>query len=120
LRIGESTQQASMRSWDGVPRGSPEDWSEVVKVQNQATLEGSPVAQAIIRFMEDRDEYSGTASELHKKLESIAEDLGVSIVRDKAQPKSARWLWRRIKEVLPVIATVGIEATGEHTDEVLQ
>jgi hypothetical protein len=94
-----------------------EDWSEVVKVQNQATLDGSPVAQVVIKFMEDKDEYSGTASELHKKLQSIAEDLGVSIVRDKAWPKSARWLWRRIKEVLPVLATVGIEASREHTDK---
>jgi hypothetical protein len=93
-----------------------EDWSEVVKVQNQATLDGSPVAQAIIKFMEDEDEYSGTASGLHKKLEGIAEDLGVSIVRDKAWPKSARWLWRRIKEVLPVLATVGIEAKRERPD----
>jgi hypothetical protein len=93
-----------------------EDWSEVVKVQNQATLDGSPVAQAIIKFMEDKDEYSGTASELHKKLEGRAESLGVSIVRDKAWPKSARWLWRRIKEVLPVLATVGIEAKRERPD----
>jgi hypothetical protein len=40
----------------------------VVKVQNQATLDGSPVAQAIIKFMEDKDEYTGTSSDLHKKL----------------------------------------------------
>jgi hypothetical protein len=86
------------------------DWDEVVKVQNQATLDGSPVAQAIIKFMEDKDEYTGTSSELHKKLEGIAEDLGVSIVRDKAWPKSARWLWRRIKEVLPLLVASGIEA----------
>jgi hypothetical protein len=31
--------------------------------------------------------------------------------RDKAWPKSARWLWRRIKEVLPLLAAAGIEAT---------
>ena len=29
-----------------------EDWEDMVKVQNQATLDGSPVAQAIIRFMD--------------------------------------------------------------------
>jgi hypothetical protein len=68
------------------------DWDEVVKVQNQATLDGSPVAQAVIKFMEDRDEYTGTSSELHNKLEGVAESLGVSVVRDKAWPKSARWL----------------------------
>jgi hypothetical protein len=86
------------------------DWDEVVKVQNQATLDGSPVAQAIIKFMEDEEEYTGTSSELHSKLEGVAESLRVSVVRDKAWPKSARWLWRRIKEVLPLLAAAGIEA----------
>jgi hypothetical protein len=87
------------------------DWDEVVKVQNQAALDGSPVAQAIIKFMEDKQEYVGTSSELHKKLEIVAEALGVSIVRDKAWSKSARWLWRRIKEVLPLLVASGIAAT---------
>jgi hypothetical protein len=36
--------------------------------------------------------------------------LGVSLTRDRAWPKSARWLWRRIKEVLPLLISVGIEA----------
>ncbi len=93
-----------------------EDSSEVVKVQNQATLDGSPVAQAIIKFMEDKQEYTATSSELHKRLEGVAEGLGVSVVRDKAWPKSARWLWRRIKEVLPVLMAAGIDAKRERPD----
>ncbi len=60
------------------------DWDEIVKVQNRSTLDGSPVAQAIIKFMEDRESFEGSSTELHKKLESIAEEIGVSIVRDKA------------------------------------
>jgi hypothetical protein len=60
--------------------------------------------------MEDKHEYVGTSSELHNKLEGVAESLGVSIVRDKAWPKSAGWLWRRIKEVLPVLVASGIVA----------
>ena len=87
-----------------------EDWEAVVKAQNQATLDGSPVAQAIIKFMEDKDHYSDTSSELHKKLEVVAESLGLSHTSDKAWPKSARWLWRRIKEVLPLLVAVGIAA----------
>jgi hypothetical protein len=86
------------------------DWDEVVRVQNQATLDGSPVAQAIIKFMEDKEEYVATSSALHKELEGVAESLGVSIKYDKAWPKSARWLWRRIKDVLPLLVAVGIEA----------
>jgi hypothetical protein len=80
-------------------------------VQNRSTLDGSPVAQAVIRFMEDRDAYEGTSTELHKKLEAVAEDIGVSVIRDKAWPKSARWLWRRMQEVVPLLVASGIEAT---------
>ena len=89
------------------------DWNEIVRVQNQATLDGSPVAQAVIKFMEDKAEYSATSSELHKKLEGVTESLGVSIARDKESPKSARWLWRRIKEVLPLLVAADIEANRE-------
>jgi len=87
------------------------DWDEVVRVQNQATLDGSPVAQAIIKFMEDKEEYSAPSSEMHSKLKVTAAQLGVDVERDKAWPKSARWLWRRIKEVLSLLVASGIEAS---------
>src|ERR671914_466598 len=92
------------------------DWDEVVRVQNQATLDGSPVAQAIIKFMEDKEEYTATSSEMHSKLKVVAAQLGVDVERDKAWPKSARWLWRRIKEVLPLLVAAGLEA-GRGRDE---
>jgi hypothetical protein len=66
--------------------------------------------------MEDRESFKGSSTELHKKLESIAEQIGVSIVRDKAWPKSARWLWRRIQEVVPLLVDVGIEASRERDE----
>lgn len=86
------------------------DWDEVVRVQNQATLDSSPVAQAVIKFMEERPTYSGPSSELHSKLKPVAVTLGVDVERDTVWPKSARWLWRRIKEVLPLLVAAGIEA----------
>ena len=86
------------------------DWDEVVRVQNQATLDGSPVAQAIIKLMEEHEECSETSSKMHALLKDIAEAQGVDVARDKAWPKSARWLWRRIKEVLPLLVAAGIEA----------
>ena len=85
------------------------DWDEVVRVQNQATLDGSPVAQAIIKLMEEHEECSDTSSKMHALLKDIAEAQGVDVARDKAWPKSARWLWRRIKEVLPLLVAAGIE-----------
>jgi hypothetical protein len=92
------------------------DWDEIIKVQNRSTLDGSPVAQAIIKFMEDRESFEGSSTELHKKLEAVAEDIGVSVIRDKAWPKSARWLWRRIQEVVPLLVSVGIEASRERDE----
>jgi hypothetical protein len=66
--------------------------------------------------MKDRESFECSSTELHKKLESIAEEIGVSIVRDKAWPKSARWLWRRIQEVVPLLVGVGIEASRERDE----
>jgi hypothetical protein len=94
-----------------------EDWDEVVKVQNQATLDSSPVAQAIIKFMEDREEYTASSSEMHSKLKVVAATLGVDVERDKAWPKSARWLWRRIKEVLPLLVAASIEVSRKDAEK---
>jgi hypothetical protein len=90
------------------------DWDEVVKVQNQATLDGSPVALCVLKFMEDKAEHTASASELHMKLAAVAEELGVE--KDKAWPKSASWLWKRLKEVLPVLVAAGIDAHRERPD----
>ncbi|HEV2126060.1 MAG TPA: hypothetical protein VGW38_25165, partial [Chloroflexota bacterium] len=92
-----------------------EDWSAVVKVQNQGTLEGSSVAQAILSFMENRNEWTGLASDLHAKLEVEAEELNINIKKDKTWPKSPSWLWRRMREVLPLLTAMGVDATTGST-----
>ncbi len=92
------------------------DWAQVVKVQNQGTLDGSPVAQAVLSFMESRSRYAGLASTLHAKLEAQAEELNINVKLDKAWPKSPRWLWRRMKEVLPLLTAMGVSAHQEHTE----
>src|ERR671920_349517 len=70
-----------------------------------------------IRFMEDKEEYSLQSSKMHSKLKVVAATLGVDVDRDKAWPKSARWLWRRIKEVLPLLVAAGIEASRDDTEK---
>jgi len=87
-----------------------QDWGEVVKVQNQGTLDGSPVAQAILSCMESRNEWTGLASDLHAKLEVEAEEMNINVKREKTWPKSPSWLWRRIREVLPLLRAMGVEA----------
>ena len=89
-----------------------EDWDGVVRTQNQATLEGSPVAQVIVAFMENhRGDYEGVASDLHRRLELRAEELDIDVKRAKVWPKSPSWLWRRMKDVVPVLAALGIIAS---------
>jgi len=93
------------------------DWDEVVRAQNRSTLDGSPVAQAVIKFMEGRESFEGSSTKLHKELEGVAEAIGVSITRDKAWPKSARWLWRRMQEVVPLLVAVGIEVSRSESKQ---
>jgi hypothetical protein len=88
-----------------------EDWGEVVEVQEQATLEGSPVAQAILLLMDQSsDDYEDTATNLYNELRKAAISYGIDVKHDKAWPSSARSLWRRMKEVLPLLASRGIVA----------
>jgi hypothetical protein len=78
-------------------------------VQNQGTLDGSPVAQAILSFMESRNEWTGLVSDLYAKLEVEAEELNINVKRDKMWPKSALWLSRRIRDVVPLLRALGVD-----------
>ncbi len=89
------------------------DWKDVVFAQNRAALDGSPAAQAIIAFMEDKSEHSSPSSQLHEELAEVASRLRIN--KDPSWPRSARWLWRRILEVLPLLETVGIKAYRRET-----
>ncbi len=93
-----------------------EDWDAVVKIQNQGTLDGSSVAQAVLSFMESRNEWAGLANDLHAKLEVEAEELNIDTKKDKMWPKAPSWLWRRMREVLPLLTAMGIEAAQKHGD----
>lgn len=93
-----------------------QDWDSVVKVQHQATIDGSPVALAILEFMRDKEEHTDTSSGLHKDLEDVAANLNINTKRDKEWPKSARYLWRRIREVSSVLNDEGVETYRSRTN----
>ncbi len=92
-----------------------QDWRGVVGSQTSAAVEASPVALAILRFMADRkgEEFSGSSSELYAELERIAE--GLSLTRAKGWPRQSNWMWRRIREVLPLLAERGVVAERTET-----
>ena len=86
-----------------------EDWRGVEVSQQQGTLDGSIVAQAVILFMKDRDRVELSAAKLHAALEARGgEDLDLK--DDKSWPKTGRTLWKQIREVTPLLEAHGIRA----------
>ncbi len=86
-----------------------EDWENVEKTQQQGTLDGSVVAQAVILFMKDKDRVELSAAKLHAALVTRAED-ELDLKDDKTWPKTGRTLWKKIREVTPLLEAHGIRA----------
>jgi len=81
------------------------------RAQTSEALQASPVAQALLKLMEGRSSWVGTPQELLKQLDEVVEAAAVDR-KSRQWPKDARWVWRRIKEVLPNLLAVGIKATN--------
>ena len=74
---------------------------------NRAALEASPVAVAIMAFMEDRLEWEGTPAELLRELDMLADGLYIDR-KSKSWVKSPESLGRRMKTVIPNLRKAGI------------
>ena len=86
-----------------------EDRQGVEKMQQQGTLDGSVVAQAVILYMKNRDRVELSAAKLHAALEACAED-ELDLKDDKTWPKTGRTLWKKMREVTPLLEAHGIRA----------
>lgn len=84
-------------------------YQDNIKLQNDEAIENSPVAQAILTFMEDKDEWEGTAAELLRQLNKVV--FTTDIARSPYWPKEPQWLTRRLNEVQPNLITRGITIT---------
>lgn len=72
--------------------------------QHEEAIEASSVAQVIIDFMNDKDSWEGTSTQLHTELRDVAETLKVKF------PKTPNWVWREINEVKLDLLAAGIKA----------
>ena len=91
-------------------------FSENISRQNQAAIESSPTAQAILQFMSDKDNWSDSSLELHKQLKGIAEKSNLQIGGSDGFPKSSSWLWKRIMQIRTNLLSLGITATKTETE----
>ncbi len=72
--------------------------------QNEDAIEASPIAQVIIKFMEDKNNWSGSSSSLFENLDNIAMASGLKYYF----VKNANWLWRKIAEIKTNLEEIGI------------
>jgi hypothetical protein len=79
-----------------------------VKLQNEAAIEDSAIAQAIIHFMKERSHWNGTPTELLGLLEALAPSLSINTKNHKIWPSKPNVLSRRLKYVISNLKEFGI------------
>jgi hypothetical protein len=82
-------------------------YSANISQQHEEILNANPVGTALMVFMNDKPEWSGLMSKLHKKLEEVCESLGIDR-RSRFWPGAPHVLTRRLKELETTLAGVGI------------
>jgi hypothetical protein len=90
-------------------------FTQNIKKQNQSAVDSSVVAQVILEFMDDKEEWKGTSSELHKALMELATKSNLRIGGEGGFPKASNWLWKKIQIIRPNLNSFGIKA--EHSED---
>ena len=78
-----------------------------IQSQHTAAIESSLVASVLMSFMEDKEKWEGSPSQLYAELQAEAEALHVS-VKDKQWPKNPGWLIRGLNRVITNLRASGI------------
>jgi phage/plasmid primase-like uncharacterized protein len=76
----------------------------------ETTLQADPFATAIRSFMESRDQWEGTATQL---LDALNKTVNETTQRAKIWPKAASVLGNRLRRIAPDLRKVGIEANPD-------
>ncbi len=92
-----------------------EAYGAKIKEQSEEALASSVEAAALLTFMQDKSEWTGTAQELLSELDFVQVDVGNHNQRMGARqlPKQPQVLMRRLNELKPNLRKEGIEITPE-------
>lgn len=82
-------------------------YKDNIALQNEEAIEASPVALAIIGFMEDRESWEGAPAELLAVLNVDHKLMHLRV--GPGWPKEHTWMTRRINEVQPNLSERGIQ-----------
>lgn len=78
-----------------------------IRAQNEEVLDDDPVAAAVVKLMEHRDQWEDTPSKLLEELEQVAASLKIN-TRAKSWPKAPNALTRRLNVVGTNLQDIGI------------
>lgn len=84
-----------------------------IEAQNREAIAGSLVGEALLKFMEDIDNWEGTATELLVELEKVAEDMKISI-KTRSWPKNGQSLSRKLNTLRTNFQEEGINFDVNH------
>ena len=79
-----------------------------IGIQTEQVLEASPDATSIIKFMESRTGWIGTATELLNELEPVAESLKIKTKNNGLWPSAPNILSRKLNEIMTNLREIGI------------
>ena len=85
-----------------------EAYFESVQKNNERVISQNPVATVLLRFMENKSSWEGTASDLFKKLKKVAWNANIT---EKELPKAANALTRKMNNIRPDLMRFGITYT---------
>lgn len=89
--------------------------------QNDEVIEASPVAEAVLLLMTERDQgfiWEGTPTKLYQELTDIVDQTKPELKRSNLWPKGSNKLTSKINEVIPNLKEKGIDViTGEKNRE---
>ena len=71
-----------------------------------AGVEASPVGKSVMTFMENKDKWNGTMSDLYRELELIISD---DVKKSKACPKAPGWLSNKLRRLGSSLRKIGID-----------
>ncbi len=85
---------------------------ENIEIQNEEIIESSIVAKILLQFLDRRNGWEGTASELYEQLTPIANDSG--FIKSKSWPTAPNSLSRKLNELSPTLKEKGVEIVREY------
>lgn len=89
-------------------------YRENIDNQNDEVIEASPIAEALLAFMENKQQWTGTPTQLYQYLGDIISQVDSNIKRSIYWPKGPNRLTYKINEIVPNLLKRNIEiVTGE-------